>query len=233
MSEAAFRSSPALRNDICDTVAQLQQRFTRPLPNRATVYVTGAEALYRLYKSLGATFDDLTGQVVVPGDQSTNRWLQESVYGASPWAGTEISDAVVLVTPSAQFAWTALGTTAGSFSLASGAAAMFAVNATSSLLTYHGPTRYMNIAYETTIRSSAAVVVEAAISVNNDVPAANTSEHRSAGEQSTTVNTVPSFIAGQRSVLLADGNTIRLMVRNMTGTQVIEIDYFSLSVNPN
>jgi len=229
-----FQSSAPLRYDLCNTIAELQSRYSSQLPDRAVVYVVEAESSYRLFKGIGAGFDNLTGQVVVPADQTSNRWLQQSVFGSTPWAGTAIANADVNVTPSAQFAWTALGSTAGSFGLASGDANMLVVNTTTSLITYHGPTMYVTVRYQVSLINNgdgADITLEAAISHNNDVPPADTSTHRGAGEQAGTVSDIQNIcIAGQRSVLLADTNTLRLMLRNMSGTQVMGVHFFSLAV---
>lgn len=232
----SFQSAVAFRNDICDNVTQLRQRGTRPLPDGATVYVVGTTALYRLVKGLGDDFDAFGSIVVVPTDGSDNRWVEESLAGASPWAAQEIASASVNVTPSGQFQWTALGSTAGSFALATGNALAFVVNPTTSLLTYQGVPRQMNLRYQASVLCGAAATInaEAAISVNGDVPAGNTSEHRGSGNQSSTVtDTSIQCIAGERSALLIPGATVRLMLRNMNGTQAISVEYFALSIAPD
>ncbi len=231
-----FRSAVAYRNDFCATTAQLEQRMTRPLPAGATVYVTGDAALYRLEKNLGTIYDDVTSIVVVPADGSRNRWIKELADGASPFAGTEIALASVNVTPSAQAQWTALGSTAGSFELASGDETLFQVGATSSVLFYHGPQRLMRISYQVSLLNggaSGACVLHAALSVDSDIVAGSTTEHRDAGEQVATVtDTVVANICGERTALLSDHSTVRLMLRNLSDGKIMSVLFASISVAP-
>lgn len=231
-----FRSAVAFRNDLCDTVGQLQQRLTRPLPNGATVYVTGADALYRLVKDLGSAFDGLGSAIEVPSDGSANRWVQESVHGASPWSGIEVATANAAVTQNAPNAWIGLGTTAGSFQLSTGDSGMLAVNPTTSVLTYHGITRQMTLRYQVTIANNTGVdlVAQAAISVDNDVPPDTTADHRGAGQQASTIlDANRHVITGERSVLLAPGSIVRLMLRAVLATPTLTVEFFSLSLAPN
>jgi hypothetical protein len=231
MSEA-FRSPAAFRNDLCSSIAELTQRYTAPLPDRATVYVSGAEALYRLFKGLGTTFDALTGQVVIPSNGSPDRWLQEEVFGSSPWSGMEVSVATVTVTPGGASQWQAIGATPSTFALASGDANIFQLNTTSGLLTYHGPSRYMMLTANASLHSVAGDIFGAVISVNNDVAAGSSAAHPTLGAQATGNGDGQStFVSTQRRVFLADTNTLRVMLRNSSGS-AIEVDNFSLSALP-
>ncbi len=232
MVDIAFHSAAAFRHDFCNSIAELQQRFSRPLPDRATVYVVGAEALYRLIKGLGDSFDDLTGQIVIPADQSDNRWVQEQVAGASPWSGTAVAAATVTVSPAGSLEWQAIGSTASTFALTAGDALMFQLNPTSGLLTYHGLPRYMTISSNISIHAGAADIFQAVISINDDVPAGSGAAQPLNGAQATGAPDGTScFVATQRSFFLNDGNTIRVMLRDGSG-DAIEVDFFSVTVAP-
>lgn len=230
----AFRSAVALRNDLCATLAELEQRYSRPLPDGASVYVTEVASLYRLAKGVGAAFDAIGGDLIVtPVDGSTNRWLQQEANGGSPWSGTEILTNPTLVTPSAQAAWTALGSTPGTYALSSGQPGMFAVSPTTGLLTYNGPTRLMTASYQLSGQCGSAVEVHAALSLDGDIAPGDTSEHRGFGEQAAGFdNDVIAEISGQRQLTLHDADTLRLMIRNITGAEVIEVDFFALQLAP-
>ncbi len=232
----AFRSAVAYRHDLCETVAQLQQRLTRPLPNGATVYVASTGALYLLKKDAGDTFDDLASIVLIPSDGSENRWFKQSVNGASPLAGTEIAAAAVNVTPAGLAQWTALGSTAGSFALSSGDEDLFQVDAASSLLVYHGPEQMMRVAYQVSLGNNGApgvIVVQTALSVDGDVVSGTTTEHRGSGEQTATaLDTVIVNMSGERMATLTDESTVRLMLRNMGDTKVMRVYFCSISLTP-
>src|SRR5882672_4702576 len=235
MSEA-FRSAVAFRNDICDTVSQLQQRFTRPLPNGATVFVTGTEAVYRLAKSLGDGFDDLATAdlVVIPSDGTDARWVMEDISGGSPWYAVITAAAVANVTPGGVSTWRALGSTPATFTLDAGPASAFSLDPTTSLLTYDGvPRLYMARAIVSVETAAGADdFVNAALSYNNDIPAGSTAAHRAAGEQSVGVpDGGTSLIVTQRRVLLNPTSTLRLMLRD-TSSAVISALFFSLSLEP-
>lgn len=233
--EVPFRSSPALRNNVCNSTAELGSYGTQKLPDGATVYVVGNDAFYRLYKGVGTIWDAFAGLVINPHDGSNNRWLQESENGASPWQATEIASAGVNVTPGAQFAWQALGSTAGSFTLASGNGDVFAVNLTTSLLTYNGPTRLFNVTYQASVLAGAVATfdAQAAISVSGDISVGNTSDQLTKGQQASTVNNSSmQCITGQRQALLGSDDTVRLFFRNMSGTTAIQVQYCSINIRP-
>jgi hypothetical protein len=225
----SFRSAVALRNDICTSVADLQQRYTAPLPDAATVFVTDTVGLYRLAKGLGSGFDSLLGRVVIPADGSSNRWVQQEANGSSPWSGVEVATAQNNITPIGPTIWTALGTTPGSFALAAGDTDMFEVNATSSLMTYHGVPRFMMLTATVSIFTALADSLSIVVSHNNDVPAGSNASHRSEGQQAGGTRDVAEVnISSQRSLFMAPGATLRLMAKNLA-VQDMQVTYFSLS----
>lgn len=231
MSES-FRSAVAYRNDLCQSIADLQQRLTRPLPDNATVYVDDTSALYRLAKGLGDTFDDLTGRVIVPADGTDNRWVQENASGSSPWSGIEVATSFNNIVAAGANVWAGLGTQAGSFQLSAGDVTMFEV-ATSSIMTYRGVPRFMMVTSIASITETNADLLSTVISKNDDVPAGSSSAQPLKGEQSSTIETTGrACITTQRSMSLAPGDTLRLMVRSAAGDQTMQVQQFSLSVVP-
>lgn len=229
-----IRSSSPLRNIITNSVAQLQQQATRVLPDGATAYVTATDALYRLYKGVGTTFDTLTTLVVIPGDQSSNRWILQESVGSSPWAAVEVLDESIITTPAAQFAWRSIGENGGSYSLAFGSATAF-VLAANSQLTYHGPDRNMAINLKTTVSHgiAAEIALHAVVSVNNDVPDGDTNEQRAFGENGASMpNAGEACIATERLVLLSDGDTVRVKYRNMSTADAFVVVFMTLSLTP-
>lgn len=55
-----------------------------------------------------------------------------------------------------------------------------------------------------------------------------------AGQQGATIGSANNaVITGERSVRLVNGDTVRLMLRNMNGVQVITVGLFALSLAPN
>lgn len=231
----AFRSAVAYRNDFCATIAQLRQRLTRPLPDGATVYVTSPTGLYRLVKGLGSSFDNIASAIVVPADQSDNRWVLEEVSGASPWTGVMTLDEAIVTTPTAQFAWRSLGLNGGSYSLIFGDASVFQLAADSEI-TYHGPSRQMAINLKTTVQNNVAsdLLVGAVVSVNNDVPDGNTSEQRIAGEQDGTMVASGGAVCltTERVVLLVDGDVLRIKYRNQSTADGFSVVFVTLSLMP-
>lgn len=233
----AFRSAVEFRHDLCATVAQLQQRFTRPLPDGATVFVTGTSGLYRLFKGLGDAFDLLTTVIVIPGDQSDNRWVLEEVDGSSPWAGVEVLTSTATVSVEGSDTWAILGSTAATFELASGITAMFSVNPTSGLLTYHGPDRDMLVTATVSARTPAADNIHAVISRDGDVADGSSANEYVKGEQAgntageTEEVDLLANVTVQRMLTLTEGDTLRLMLRNDRG-QPMTVEFFTLSVQP-
>jgi hypothetical protein len=228
----SFRSAVAYRNDLCQSVADLQQRLTRPLPDNATVFVDDTSALYRLAKNLGNTFDALIGRVIVPSDGTGNRWVQESVFGSSPWSGVEVATSFNNIVAAGSNIWAGLGTQAGSFQLSDGDTDMFGV-AASSIMTYHGTPRFMMLTSIASVTATDVDLLSTVISKNDDVPAGSSAAEPLKGEQSATIaSTGRVCITTQRSLLLAPGDTLRLMLRSSAGDQTIQVQQFSLSVVP-
>lgn len=227
----AFRSAVQFRNDLCSTLAELIQRYTRPLPDGATVYVNAVPGLYRLAKGLGSSYDSLTGGlIVIPGDGSDNRWVQQDIYGSSPWSGVEAMTALNNISAAGSNVWAALGSNAGSFQLAAGDTAAFGVNATSSLLTYHGVPRFMMLTATASMLAAAVDILSIVISKNDDVPAGSSSPQYLNGEQSASnVAGGRVNISSQRSTFVAPGTTLRLMARSFAGDQTIQFHQFTLS----
>lgn len=232
-----FRSPAAYRHDFCDDVTALEQRFTRPLPDGATVYIPSTHATWRLYKDLGSAYDANTLAIVIPADQSNNRWVLEDIAGASPWSGVEVLTATNVVGVEGSGAWAPLGSTAGSFALATGLAATFAVNPTSSLLTYHGPTIDMLVTASASVGTTQPDNVHAVISRNDDVPDASSATEYLKGEQAASAGgetdevDLLAEVTVQRGLSLVDGDTLRLMLRNDRG-QSMSVSFFALSVVP-
>jgi len=169
----------------------------------------------------------------VPADGTDNRWVAESISGASPWSSIEVALANVDVVPNNPDAWRGLGTTAGSFG---GGSTIFEVNPTTSVMTYRGVTRQMTLAYEATILNGTGgpIDAEAAISHNGDVPEDSTTDFRGDGQQGTTLAAgFRAVVSGKRSVLLAPNQTVRLMLRNVAGSGTLTVQYFSMSFAPN
>lgn len=230
-----LQSSPALRLTLCETTDQLIQQPTSILPFGAKAYVHGTDSSYTLYKGVGTIYDTLGAAVVTPADQTNNRWIQEEANGASPWQAIMILNAGINVTPGGQFQWARLGSTPGSFALSAGDDAMFTVDPTSGILSYHGPTRVMNVSFNVSVLAASAATFDchAAISFDNDIAAGSTSEHRDAGEVSSTVsNSIMQCLSGVRQVVMGNNDTLRLMLRNMSSGSPIEVDYFQMFIRP-
>ncbi len=228
----SFRSAVAYRHDLCKSVADLQQRLTRPLPSNATVYVEDTSALYRLAKGLGDDFDGLDGRIVAPADGSDNRWVQLEALGSSPWSGIEVATSLNNIVAAGANVWAGLGTQAGSFQLSTGDTDMFEV-ATSSIMTYRGVPRFMLLTAIASITETNADQLSIVISLNNDVAAGSTASQALKGEQSAIIGTTGrACITTQRGVVLGPADTLRLMVRSSAGDQTMQVQQFSLSVIP-
>lgn len=233
MSES-FRSAVAYRNDLCKTIADLQQRATRPLPDNATVFVGATSALYRLVKDLGATYDDLTSRIIVPSDGTSNRWVQESVFGSSPWSGIEVATAADGIAAAGASTWAPLGgDNSGSYQLSTGDTDMFEVNPTNSVMTYRGLPRFMLATSIVTVTTAEIDMISSVIAKNGDVAADATAQPLK-GEQAATVSVTNGrvCITTQRGMFLAPGDTLRLMLRSVNGDQTMTMREFSLSVVP-
>lgn len=232
MNEA--RSSSPLRFLIIESTTQLRQQPTRILPDGCLAYIPSAGASYRLVKGVGTSFDTLNSVILIPGDQSSNRWFRESAAGASPWSGVEVATADNTLAAAGGGAWRALGATPGAFTLASGDSAMFAVNATSSVLTYHGLSRDVLVTANVEALSvGIADVIRAVISQDNDVAIGSSADERLKGEMgSDTPSGGSACITTQRFVSLIDGTTLRLMLRSLVGGADMQVRRFTLSVIP-
>lgn len=228
----SFRSAVAFRNDICESIADLKQRFTRPLPAAATVYVEDTSALYRLAKGLGSSFDALVDRIIVPADGSSDRWVQESVYGSNPWAGVEVATATNNVAAAGASTWTPVGGTPGSFQLSSGDTTVFEVNPTSSLLTYRGVPRFMMATSIATLTAAGDDLLSCVIAKNGDVPADATPQYLKGEQGASNATNGRVCITTQRAMFLAPGDTLRLMLRSADGGQAFQVRQFSLSVAP-
>jgi len=237
MSEAPFKSATGFRHSICASVAELQQWYTRPLPDGATVYVTALASLYRLVKGLGSAYDAITSAIVVPADQSSDRWVLESVQGASPWSGEEALLAATTVAVDGSATWAQLGSTGGSYSLMAGHASMFAVSATTGVMTYHGQTRNMMVTANVSAGTPLPDNIHAVISLSDDVPSASSADEFTKGEQAgsaggeTAEVDLLAHVSVERALLLVEGDTLRLMLRNDRG-QPMAVAFFTLSVVP-
>lgn len=227
--EAPFRSAGDLRHNICNELADLGQYGTQKLPNGATVYVVGNDSLYRLVKGVGNTYDDLTSLVINPDDGSDNRWFRQTENGADPWGVQIVLGANLAVTPNAQNAWIALGSTAGQFARVDGSA--WTLNDSTGLALYKGPTRLVQATYQITLIGAAAIDVEAALNVDGTVPQGSTAPAPTYGNQAGSVTTTTrACLSGQATYLISTNSTIRLMLRNLTGTQQITALYATYSV---
>jgi hypothetical protein len=228
------RSSSPLRFLIVESTTQLRQQPTRLLPDGSQAYIPSAGASYRLVKDVGTAFDTLNSVILIPGDQSNNRWFRESAAGASPWSGVEVATADNTLAATGAGVWRALGATPGAFTLATGDSAMFAVNATSSLLTYHGLTREVLVtAVVEAFSVGIADVIRAVISHDNDVAIGSSADEHLKGEMgSDTASGASACITTQRFVTLLDGDTLRLMLRSLVGGADMTVRRFSLSVIP-
>ena len=229
-----FRSAVAFRYDFCENVEQLKQRTTDPLPDGAVVFVTGTDSSYRLFKGLSDAFDALTQLIVVPADSTNNRWIKEETYGTNAWQANMISNPGVNVASAGAGQWNGLGSTPGTFLLTDGDPEAFDLDPASSIITYRGPTRRFTATfYLTVLGTSAAVNVEAAISFGNDIPIGNTDAQYGKGVAGAYIDgTQRQSISGQRSMLLANGNTLRVMLRNLTGSQTTAVVYSNLLIQP-
>lgn len=230
-----FRSAVHLRVNFCATTDQLKQYGTAILPDGAMVYVTGVDRVYRLRKNLGSNYDTLTGLILIPADQTRNRWILEEANGAPAWQATMILNAVNNVTGPAQNQWQALGSTPGQFLLIDGDPIAFELNATSGQLTYQGPRRKFTIAYQLSITGTAGTNVApyAAISVVSDIPVGSSGAERDKGAQTASFsNGTNCCISGQRTVTLDTLDDIRIMLKNTSGTEVMPVVTATLSIKP-
>lgn len=230
-----FRSAVHLRHNLCVTTAELQRYGTAILPDGATVYVSGSDRVYRLWKNLGSGYDIAHDLVIVPADQTSNRWVLETINGAPAWQATMVLNTPNTVTPPAQTQWQALGSTPGSFILSDGDPDAFSLNPTSGLITYKGITRKVTLAYQLSISGSAGsnVIPYAAISVSNDIAVGSTGSNNEKGAQTASFsNGTNCCIAGQRTVTLSLNDTIRLMLRNLSGTEALPVVNAMLSIKP-
>lgn len=229
----SFRSTVAYRHDICATVNDLIQRFTRPLPNGATVYVEATSAIYRLAKGLGSSFDSLVGRIIVPSDGTDNRWVQEEALGSSPWSATMAANQGNNIPAAGSQIWAPLGTNPGDFRLTYGDTDMWEVNATSSLLTYHGLPRFMLVTAIASVDTATANDFSIVVSKNDDVPAGSSTSQPLKGEMYAKTG-VGGFtcISTQRAGIVSAGTTFRLMARSFPGDDVMAFNSFTLTASP-
>ena len=229
----SFRSAVALRHDFCNSIADLQQRFTAPLPGDATVYVHDTSALYRLAKGLGTTFDTLIGRIIIPADGSSNRWVQEEVFGSSPWAAAIAASTVPNVAAAGSQVWAALGSLPGVFALTFGDTAMWTVDPTTGLLTYNGLPRFMLVTAIASVTTVDGNDISIVVSKDDDVPAGSSAAEPLKGEQfAHTSGGAWANISTQRMAFVAPGSTFRLMVRSFPGNDVMAFDSFTLTAMP-
>jgi hypothetical protein len=228
----SFRSAVSLRNDICNSIDDLVQRFTAPLPDSATVYVTSLNASYRLAKGLGITFDALIGRVIIPSDGSSNRWVQEEVFGSSPWAASIAASTVPNVAAAGANVWAEFGSLPGVFQLTFGDTDMWTVNPTTGLLTYNGLPRFMLVTAIASLKTVTGNDISIVVSKDNDVPAGSTTAQPLKGEQFAHTADDWANIATQRMAFVAPGSTFRLMVRSFPGEDVMAFDSFTLTAMP-
>lgn len=229
--DVPFRSSADLRQNICNATEDLGQYGTQKLPSGSTVYVVGNDSLYRLVKGVGDAYDDIAGLVINPNDGSNNRWFRETENGGDPWSAQVVLASSLVVTPAAQSTWIALGSTPGSFGLASGNNEAWSLNLATGSLSFRGPTRLVQVSYQVTLIGAAAIDVEAALNVSGDVPSGSTDAVPNFGNQGASVSTtVRACLSGQRQALVGKNDNVRLMLRNMTGIQNITALYAAYSV---
>lgn len=231
------QSSAPLRFLLLESVEDLVQQPAGILPDGALAYVSSNQCTYRLYIALGNSLDSLEEIVVTPAAVGTSaRWIKQDDRGSSPWSCTELLSAPTTVSPLGQFIWTALGATAGSYILEQGNENAFVVSPSTSLLTYHGITQRFVVESRASVSNATngdAIEVHSAISINGDVPSGGPSDARLFGEQSVGVSSViGAVLSSRRSVVLHDGHTVRVMFRNMSGSQNIGIQFFDLSLLP-
>jgi len=232
----AVQSRADLRNLLFDFTAELAQYSSVLLPDGASAYNNETNVLYRLDKTLGTTLDVLidSGLIVKPDDQTTARWVAESVAGSSPYGSVSYmvtGDAV----PMTANGWNLLGAGAGTFALSAGDEAVFALNADSSQLTYHGPTRQALVTMTASITNGStatSIEVHACISRNGDVTPASTTLFRAEGEQAQSIINELKVFTVEREVTLSEGTTLQLALRNATNGDDLGVSFYQCVVSP-
>lgn len=230
------RAAVALRIIQFDTSAELTQYNTQQLPDGASAFVNQTDGLYRLDKTIGDTLDSLigSGDLIRPADQSDARWIAEQVVGASPYYHSSYLTTALAVTMTSN-QWNALGSTAGSFGIGQGSAAVFTLSATTGQITYNGPPRIVMVTMQASFVNgigATPIAVHAAVSRNGDVVDGGTGDFDELGEQAISVINVLGQITVKRLVLLLPGTTLRMMFRNATNGDDITLSYYQATIEP-
>lgn len=228
------KSAIALRTLLCDTLAQFYATNTSLLPEGASCYVAEDQSLWRLDKNLGDALDDLIPVFVVKGaNQSSARWVKESIEGSSPYY-TQVygSGSQTLVISNNN--WLLLGSTPGTFNLANGELDLWELDSAANLLTYHGPEKRMratvNIAMhsETTGGSTILGVVR----LNNDVALGTQNSYQSRGQQGTSItSTFVNQLRLERVLTITADDVISIALRS-SDTEDLTIPYYTFTIAP-
>ncbi len=233
---SALRSSPALRSIICDFTSEFLAYNSAELPDGATLFDNESHTLWRLNKFVGDGFDTLSASVLVkPNDQTEARWIAESINDSSPFNFEGYAAAAVAVTMTSN-QWNPLGSTAGTFAVATGGASgLFTQSATTGEITYNGPQRPAVITMTASINNgigATPVAIHAAVSENDDVQAGTTTAYPEKGEMAQTITDTFQLITVRRSVLLLSGAKFRMTFRNATNGDDIVANFYQVNIEP-
>lgn len=230
------RSAVALRTILCDSQAQISAINTSILPEGATAYEAASGKSWRLFKSLGDTYDDLISTYILRGsNQSSARWVLEGAQGINPYYAQTYLGTQTTVTI-ADNTWVLLGTTTGNYNFADFYADGSAFQLTdNNVLTYLGPTRTVQVMVNLTMLSETTTpsTIYGVIRRNTDVVVGSTTSYAIRGQGAVGVS---SADAGQlrldRIVSLTRGTTLTVALRNITSTEDLTVPFYSMILSP-
>lgn len=234
----SLRSPAVFRTILCDTSEELEAMNSTVLPNGATLYDNETSILYRLFKNLGATFDDLIpGRAIIkPNDDTSARWVAQTISGATPFYYESYLASSATVTIAGSNTWALLGNVASSFARANGSALAYDLSATTGQVTYSGPPILAAVRARASLGNASGgtpIIVSAAISHNNDIASGATGPKESAGmQQGEIADGGQTCIPTERILLLAPGSTLRLAFRNTINGDDLSVAAYQLIVNP-
>lgn len=234
----SLRSPAAFRFILCDTSEELESMNSTELPDGAELYNNETSILYRLKKNVGDTFDDLIPglAIVKPNDQTSARWIAQTISGATPFYYESYLAAAATVTIAGSNTWALLGNVASTFARANGSALAYDLSLTTGQVTYNGPPILASVRARASIGNASGatpIIVSAAISHNSDIASGATGSKDSFGQQQAEIaDGGQTCIPTERILLLAPGSTLRLAFRNTVNGDDLSVANYQLIVNP-
>ncbi len=211
VGEAGYPSAPT---DPHDSLAGLN---TAELPDGAVAYVVASAATYRLHKTSAQA--GLGNDAFIPSANGVGTWFFESGDG-NPFVFQETGTASLTgSTAMTVNQWAALPSGSTFYALLF-VGSVFALNTTTGVITYSGPSKRFRVSAVGTLScATAAQAMEFALTQNDGLVGQTTFDGTAgaASADPTTAN-LGVTLATARVFTLANGDTLRAVMRNTTGT---------------